>query len=274
VLHRYQRQAEAGPAAPALADPARRVDGLTRGDACEKYQRKIVLIARRLHERLPSDCALTLEDMVSYGAIGLLEAFDRYDDARGIQFNTFAEYRIRGAMLDALRNTDTFTRRRRQLARRIQDATHELTTVFGHPPSPEEVAERLGMDLESYWAAVDRTTPISIVSLEEARSNDGDDDGRPLAEVIFGARGEEVLHTLVQEDARTALKEAIMELPERKRQCVLLYYGRDLSLAEIAEVFGVTPSRISQVLKEARGDLRHTLEGKVAVTDLAPVEAS
>ena len=274
MLHRYQRQAEAEPAAPALADPTRRVDGQTRGEACERYQRKIVLIARRLHERLPSDCALTLEDLVSYGAIGLLEAFDRYDDDRGIQFNTFAEYRIRGAMLDALRNTDTFTRRRRQLARRIQDATHELTSEFGHPPSPEDVAERLGMDLESYWAAVDRTTPISMVSLEEARSNDSEDEGRPLAEVVFGAKGDEVLHTLVQEDARTALKEAIMALPERKRQCILLYYGRDLSLAEIAEVFSVTPSRISQVLKEARNDLKQTLQGSVAVADLAPVEAS
>ena len=274
MLHRYQRQAEAKPAAPALADPTRRVDGQTRGEACERYQRKIVLIARRLHERLPSDCALTLEDLVSYGAIGLLEAFDRYDDDRGIQFNTFAEYRIRGAMLDALRNTDTFTRRRRQLARRIQDATHELTSEFGHPPSPEDVAERLGMDLESYWAAVDRTTPISMVSLEEARSNDSEDEGRPLAEVVFGAKGDEVLHTLVQEDARTALKEAIMALPERKRQCILLYYGRDLSLAEIAEVFSVTPSRISQVLKEARNDLKQTLQGNIAVADLAPVEAS
>ena len=88
------------------------------------------------------------------------------------------------------------------------------------------------------------------------------------------AKGDEVLHTLVQEDARAALKEAIMALPERKRQCILLYYGRDLSLAEIAEVFNVTPSRISQVLKEARNDLKQTLSGNISVTDLAPVEAS
>jgi RNA polymerase sigma factor for flagellar operon FliA len=274
VLHRYQRQAKSPAVERAAADSGRLIDGLDRAKACEKYQRKIVLVARRLHERLPSDCALTLEDLVSYGAIGLLEAFDRFDDDRGIQFNTFAEYRIRGAMLDALRNTDTFTRRRRQLARRIQSATHELTSEFGHPPSPEDVAERLGMDLESYWAAVDRTTPISIVSLEEAHSQDGEEDGRSLAETVFGAKGEEVLHTLVQEDARAALKAAIMSLPERKRQCILLYYGRDLSLAEIAEVFGVTPSRISQVLKEARNDLRQVLLGQVEVTDLAPVEAS
>ncbi len=104
----------------------RRIDGMTRQEACLHYQGKVLLLARRLAERLPRDSELQLGDLVSYGAIGLLEAFDRYDGTRNILFSTYAEYRIRGAMLDALRSNDTFSRRRRQLCKRIEHATHEV----------------------------------------------------------------------------------------------------------------------------------------------------
>ena len=125
------------------AGTPRRVEGMTRDEVCHRFQRKVILLARRLSERLPSDASMQFDDLVSCGAIGLLEAFDRFEPSRGIQFSTFAEYRIRGAMLDALRSSDTFSRRRRQLANRIADlvtAQQEMQTrVYELEPVANQV---------------------------------------------------------------------------------------------------------------------------------------
>ena len=246
----------------------RRVLGLTRDETCARFGSRVLLIARRLSDRLPPDCSLTIEDLAAYGAVGLLEAFDRFEPERKILFSTFAEYRIRGAMMDALRQNDTFTRYRRQMARRLDDAQGTLRLELGRAPDPEETADRLGVDLSTYWHMVDTTRPISYVSIfDEDDSDDGMGGGRTMADVLVGTDGEDPYRALLGQDARLLLKFAIKELPERKRQCVILYYGRGLNLSEIARVFDVTPSRISQVLSAARKDLREMLEDQVALGD-------
>ncbi len=250
-----------------VTDDEPRIDGLTRGQMCHKFRQRILLLARRLSERLPPDCELSIEDLVSFGAIGLLEAFDRFDPTRQIQFSTFAEYRIRGAMMDALRQSDSFTRYRRQLARRIRDATETLTAVLGHPPEPQQIADHLGMDLEDYWQAVNRVMPVTHVSIWENDDPESEAGGRSFAEAIIGTDGQDAYRAILATEARAHLKSAIVALPERKRQCILLYYGRGLNLAEIAQVFNVTPSRISQILSAARRDLRKTLSGHLNLGD-------
>ena len=252
----------------------RRIDGLTRDQICERFRRRVALIARRVADRLPGDCELDVEDLASFGAIGLLEAFDRFDPSRNIQFSTFAEYRIRGAMMDALRSGDSFTRYRRQIARRIQTATAELTSELGTAPAAEQVAARLGMDMAAYWHVMDRTMPVSFVSLYESSEDSGEEKGRPLWEMLAGSDGSELQQRILGEQSRERLKAAILALPERKRQCVILYYGRGLSLAEIAAVFDLTPARICQILATARADLKMALEGIVSPGDLLSPEAS
>lgn len=259
TAHAYKQQTQT---------TGRRIDGMTRQEACLHYQRKVMLLARRLSERLPRDSELGLDDLVSYGAIGLLEAFDRYDGARNIQFSTYAEYRIRGAMLDALRSNDTFSRRRRQLAKRIRVAVDEVRQTEGREPNPQEVADRLGIDLEEYWHAVDRVAPISMVSLDGSAPTD-DEEGRTLLEQIENPHSPLPDHDLDVSDLRDQLKLAVRALPERERHCVLMYYGKELSLAEIAEVYSVTPSRISQILTAARSRLRKKLSVTVDVNDLS-----
>jgi RNA polymerase sigma factor FliA len=243
------------------ANGERLIDGLTRNGICDAYRDRVVLVARRIAERLPSDCNLEMEDLVSLGAMGLLEAFDRFDPDRNILFSTFAEYRIRGAMMDGLRQGDSFTRYRRQLARRIQYGLNELTQALGRAPEHSEVAEHLEMTLEAYYHALDTTQPVSHQSFEEP--DNGAEEGRPLVEVLIGSYGDEGYRAILGTQTRRLLREAIRELPERKRQCILLYYGRGLNLSEIARVFDVTPSRISQILTAARKDLRETLEGLI-----------
>ena len=251
----------------------RRIEGLSREEICRKYQRKILLLSRRISERLPPGCELGGEDLASFGAIGLLEAFDRFDENRDIQFTTFAEYRIRGAMMDALRATDTFTRHRRQVAKEVVEAERKLTGELGRPPQATEVANRLGMDLDTYWRTMDRVKPVSHVRIDASEGPDGGDGGRTFAETIADDSFRSAFSSIMGEQAKQALKEAIQGLPERKRECVLLYYGRDMNLLEVAETFNVTPSRISQILSEARATLRKQLEGVVGAGDLEYREA-
>src|SRR5262245_52198355 len=154
---------------------------MTRDEACRRFQPKVLLLARRVHERLSAEMRLPLDDLAAVGAIGLLEAFDRFDPARSIQFTTFAEYRIRGAMYDALRENDAFSRRRRQLAKKIAAAADTLRRAEGRNPSPDEIASQLGIGLDEYHAAIDRTKPVVHVSLDGGGDSQ-DGEVRPLSD--------------------------------------------------------------------------------------------
>ncbi len=246
------------------APPLRLVDGLTREAACAKYQRKVLLIARRIYERLSSDASVTLDDLAAFGAIGLLEAFDRFDAKRSIQFGTYAEYRIRGAIFDALRTHDTFTRRRRQLARKVENTAEIVRKELGRLPTPNEVADRMEIGLEAYWAALSRTSPVSHVSLE-----DTDLDGRPLLEIIEDGTFSRPGEAMGRDEIRGHLREAIEALPERQRHIVLMYYAKDMSLAEISAVYGVTVSRVSQILTDARDKMKRRLVAVIEPEDIA-----
>lgn len=246
-------------------DAVRRVEGLTRDEICRRYQPKVMLLARRLHERLSSELRVGLDDLAAVGAIGLLEAFDRFEASRGILFATFAEYRIRGAMYDALRENDAFSRRRRQLAKKITQAADQIRRAEGRNPSAEEVAALLEIGVDAYHDAMDRTKPVVHVPLDGP--NDGDDDGgRAMSDRLADPSAGPDAGLFAQE-VKDALKQAILELPDRQRQCVMMYYGSELTLAEIAAVLEVTVSRVSQILSEAREKLKKRLAPTVDPSD-------
>ncbi len=246
--------------------PIRYVEGLTRDEVCVRYRSKVMLLARRVHERLAPDASVTLDDLVSSGALGLLEAFDRFDEGRGIRFGTFAEYRIRGAMYDDLRKGDTFTRRRRELAKRIDEAHETMRRRLGREPNDQEVADYMGVTLARFHSDVAKVQPISHVSIDRPLGDQ--DDARPLVEQITGNSIPLPDTGLKVDGIRSALKDAISELPDRQRHCVQMYYGKEMSLKEIADVYGVTVSRISQILKQARGSLRKRISVHVDGADL------
>jgi RNA polymerase sigma factor FliA len=244
----------------------RRVEGMTRDEACVRFQKKVLLLARRVYERAPKDGHIGVDDLASVGAIGLLDAFDRFDESRGIRFSTFAEYRIRGAMCDALREGDPFSRRRRGLAKAVRHATDTLRLRLGREPRSSEVAAELEMTIDAYNAAVERTAPVTHVPFDVRPDAQGGEQ-LSLSERLAGNETD-ADDVLGDAETREALKVAIGKLPERQRQCVLMYYGKGLNLAEIACVFGVTPSRVSQVLTEARGRLRQLLSSTVDPSDV------
>ncbi|MFH1466324.1 MAG: sigma-70 family RNA polymerase sigma factor [Pseudomonadota bacterium] len=247
----------------------RLIDGEDRGAVCHRYQGKVLYLARRLAERLPADAGISVEDLASYGAIGLLEAFDHFDESLNIRFGTFAEYRIRGAMLDALRSMDALSRRQRSMARQIDQAHRDLQAELGSPPTPEQVAERLGLDMDEYWRALDQSAPVAHMSLDDSDGSSREGDGiSESMDMNLATSGDDVLVAMASVDTRRMLWEAVEALPERKRHCVKLYYGRDCSLAEIAEIYGVSVSRISQILTEARLTLRKALQEQITAQDL------
>lgn len=230
------------------------VEGMTKEDACRAFQPKILQIARKVYAQVRDDAGVGLEDLVGFGAVGLLEAFERYQPGHGQEFAGFAEYRIRGAMLDALRTMDTFTRRRRDTARKIKAAREKAQEAAGRAPTPTEIAREMGASMEEYWLALDIATPVSLMSMEEATDTDG------CIRHAFAGKSQSEAHTQIfAMEARNALRDAITALPERERQVVILYYGRDMNLAEIGEVLGVTPSRVCQVLSLSRGKLKSAL---------------
>ncbi len=232
----------------------RTIDGLDREAVCEKFQAKILRLARKLWTHVRDDAGVTLDDLVSFGVLGLLEAFDRYQEGHGIEFAAFAEYRMRGAMLDALRTMDTFTRRRRDTARRLKAAQSKVRAERGREPKAVEVAAAMGATMDEYWTALDVATPVALVPINEVVDSDGF-----IRAAINPDEDHEAPARIAEAEARLALRHAIQALPERERQVILLYYARDMNLAEIGEVLSVTPSRVCQVLAAARGRLRAAL---------------
>lgn len=245
----------------------RTVEGLTKDQVCVKYQGKVRLIARRIYERLSSEAMMELDDLAGVGAIGLLEAFERFDQGKDVLFSTFAEYRIRGAMYDALRSDDSFTRRRRQLSRKIEGTAKILQGKLGRPPETHEMADSLEMTIEEYHKALDKVRPITHVSIH-SKEQHADGESVPLIDrLVTGSQEDPDMRMTIQK-VREQLAIAIEQLPEKERHCVIMYYGKGLSLAEAAKVYGVTVSRISQILSTARMRLRKRLQATVNIKNL------
>lgn len=230
----------------------------TREEIFEQHRSRILLIARRIAERIPQGSSLTSEDLVSYGAIGLLEAIDRYDATRNNQFSTYADFRIRGAMIDALRSVDDMSRHRREQARDIDVVTSSLARKLRRPPTKQEISDEMGISLEQYHKLLHKTAPVSQTSLDASLDSSEDDGG--LLDIIADQAAVDPLTVVLNNELRADVEKAINTLSTRKRQCVILYYGRNMNLSEIAAVFDLTPSRISQILSTARKELRTSLQ--------------
>ena len=221
----------------------------------EEYKLRIYQIAHRLMSKLPPNHPLEFEDMVSYGAIGLLEAVDRFDDSRNIQFSTFVDYRIRGAMWDAIRSMDDLSRYARDQAKSIEQTKQLFEQHNGRLPTSEELASEMGMSLQEFHVLEGKVQTVQTVSLDWE-----DTEGRrPFIEALADQNHIDAEGLIMEQDFRDQVREAVKGLSDRKRECILLYYGRNLNLSEIAEVFDITPSRVSQILMAARNELKEAL---------------
>ncbi len=249
--------------AGAVDDSPKMIDGLTRKEVIAKYARKVTYIARRIHHRLPSHAPIELDDLVNSGALGLLDALDKFDSSKNTSFGTYVEFRIRGAILDQLRGLDPVSRTVREKANQLQRTTRELELKLGRPPESEEIASAMGLPVTDYYDLLHEVRSINLVSLDGPRGNE--DDGRgTLADVIEDARAELPDEAYDKQEAVKVLAEAVQNgLPERLRNVLIMYYYREMNLKEIGAVLGVTESRVSQLHTEACLRLRAKLAGSL-----------
>jgi RNA polymerase sigma factor for flagellar operon FliA len=210
---------------------------------------QVRLIAKRIHDRLPD--YVSLDDLISSGVVGLLAAIDHFDPSLNVQLNTYAERKIRGAILDGLREMDWAPRETRKKSRLIEAAIHRAKQRYGRDPLEEEIAGELGIELAEYqkWLA-----EVQSIELERLEFAPGDNPGMDLLNFISDDPEQLPSHVVERSELERILGLAIERMPKMERTVLSLYYYEELNLREIAEVVGMHLSRIAQL--RAQGILR------------------
>jgi RNA polymerase sigma factor for flagellar operon FliA len=238
-----------GAAAPPAADEKAGWGGLTMEEKTarvEQYSPLIRYLADRLAARLPDH--IVKDDLISAGVLGLIDAVDRFEPDRGIMFKTYAEFRIKGAMLDELRSLDWVPRTVRRKAGELDRLWRRLESELGHPPTDEESAAALELEMPAYLKLLDEVSAINMLDIEAFRAESvSGGEALDIYEILADETKIDALTVLGQEEARKVLVEAIDALPEKERLVVTLYYHEDLTMKEIGQVMGYTESRISQL---------------------------
>ncbi|MDP3668503.1 MAG: RNA polymerase sigma factor FliA [Telluria sp.] len=210
-------------------------------------------LAHHMKAKLPP--SVEVDDLVQAGMIGLLDAINRYEETHGAQFETYAVLRIRGAMLDELRNSDWLPRSMRQNMRKIETAMSTLQQRLGHPPTESEVAKLLKLSLADYQDMLSDGGGHQLVYYEDFHDNDGHDSFLDR----YAVDDADPLRSLLEGDFRQAVIDAIDALPPREKILMGLYYEEELNLKEIGAVMGVSESRVSQLHTQAVARLRAAL---------------
>ncbi len=199
-------------------------------------------LARQLHARLPQH--IEMDDLLSAGTIGLLDAVARFDGEKKTQFRTYAQFRIRGAMMDSLREGDWSPRTLRRQGRLLQQAKHALVVKGNEAPNDQQMADEMGVPLATYQGLLTDLNGLEVGSLQLERNEDA---GEQLIDSIPGPATNDPLFLCLQGELRERLVAAIEELPEKERLVLSLYYHEELTMKEISEVLGVVGSRVSQL---------------------------
>ncbi|MEJ2670894.1 MAG: FliA/WhiG family RNA polymerase sigma factor [Deltaproteobacteria bacterium] len=225
-----------------------------------QYAPLIKYIASRLALRLPSH--ISLEDLVSSGIIGLIDAVQKFDPSKNINFKTYAEFRIKGAMLDELRSLDWIPRSIRKKSHLLENAYAQLQKDLGRPAEAEEVAELLSLELAEFYELLDETKTVSLVALEEGRKNVNGQINyleHDLLETIQDDEAQDSLFTVHFGELQEIMVQAIESLPDKEKLLISLYYYEELTMKEIGQIMGYTESRISQLHTQAMYRLRYKL---------------
>jgi len=241
---------------PSTLDRRRNVtDDATRDAVLRQHLGLVYHVAQQLARARAND--VELDDLVSAGTLGLIDAFENFDASRGLAFSTFAAPRIRGAMLDELRRLDRVPRSVRRKTRQIDGASMALAGVLGREPGHAELADGLGIDLATLWRWQTERESTQVVSID--RAPNGSDDLRGAGEWLAGETGEEADDAITLAQEAAVLREALLEIPEQERTVLSLYYFEELKLNDIARILEVSESRVSQIRSKAIQRLRRRL---------------
>ncbi len=211
-------------------------------------------LARRIHERLPQH--VDIEDLVSAGVVGLMDAFAKFDPAKKVQFRSYAQFRIRGAILDSLRTLDWSPRELRRKGRAVEEAIRVLTARLGRAPGENEIAAEMGVELEEYQQLLGDLKGLEIGTLHAERN---ESSGEEEMAYVPGRPEEDPLFRCLRSELQERLADAIAHLPDRERLVMTLNYYEEMTMREIGLALGVVESRVSQVHASAVVHLRAAL---------------
>lgn len=258
------------------AGPGGTLPGLARGvyppattptAALNADQEKVLLehlpmvrfLARRIHERLPQH--VDIEDLVSAGVVGLMDAFSKFDPVKKVQFRSYAQFRIRGAILDSLRTLDWSPRELRRKGRAVEEAVRLLTARSGRAPGEAEVAAEMALSLEEYQQLLGDLKGLEIGTLHVERN---EDSGEEELAYVPGRPEDDPLFCCLRGELEDRLSDAILHLPDRERLVMTLYYFEEMTMREIGLALGVVESRVSQVHASAVVHMRSALRDLAA----------
>ncbi|MCB0420540.1 MAG: FliA/WhiG family RNA polymerase sigma factor [Bdellovibrionales bacterium] len=221
-----------------------------------EYAPLIKFIAQKIAIRLPAH--IELDDLISSGVIGLMDAIEKYDPTRDNKFKTYAEFRIRGSILDELRAQDWVPRSIRDKAKMLDKTMVTLESELGRNATDEEVAERLGVDMEEFYDLVNQVRPVSVLSIDDTTTF-SNVDKKSILNILEGCKISNPFNQLKLKSIKETVARSIEDLPERQRLVLSLYYYEDMNLKEIGRILRVTESRVSQLHAQAITRLRSKL---------------
>ncbi|HYE23584.1 MAG TPA: FliA/WhiG family RNA polymerase sigma factor [Clostridia bacterium] len=255
---------------PQFSYASQTVDELERERLLLEHLPEVRYIARRIHDRLPKH--VPVDDLISAGVLGLMDAFQKYDAAKHVQFKSYASFRIRGAILDSLRELDWSPRDLRRKARKLEEANNRLSTQLGRMATETELAEDLGMPIEDFHKFLGELDGLDLGSLQaESDSGAGDDQ---LIEFIAGDPEQSPYVQCWRSELQRALASAIADLPEKQRRVLALYYYEELTMKEVGTVLGIGESRVSQIHSLAVLQLRSRLRSVLGQGTAMPMQTS
>lgn len=247
-----------------LKDYKTHIDAATKDEIIVEYAPLIKYIAQKIASRLPSN--IELDDLISCGVIGLMDAIDKYDPSRDNKFKTYAEFRIRGSILDELRSQDWVPRSVREKAKLVERTMAKLEGELGRVPNDEEMCKELDLSQDEYYELLNKAKSVSMLNIDESASfNKG--DKKLMMGLLENRRNSNPYAAVNYKKAQERIKEGIQSLPEKQRLVLSLYYYEDLNLKEIGQVLNVTESRVSQLHTQAVFKLRSKLRNDFDSSD-------
>ena len=233
-----------------------------REEVIKRYSPMIKYVANRIAMRLPPH--IEVDDLISVGVLGLMDAITKYDSSRGAKFKTYAEFRVRGAILDELRAMDWVPRSIRQKASKVDKVVQELQAKLSRSPEDEEVAKEMGLSLDQFHDTLNETKSIPIFSLEDLGVAKESGEQQSLLDCLAGKADADPQTQIRLIELKEIIAKAIDALPEKERLMVSLYYYEELTMKEIGAVLEITESRVSQIHSKAVYRLRTKLKAIIA----------
>jgi len=227
-----------------------------------RYSPMIKYVANRIAMRLPPH--IEVDDLISVGVLGLMDAISKYDSSRGAKFKTYAEFRVRGAILDELRSLDWVPRSIRQKASAVEKVVRSLEAKLRRLPEDEEVAKEMDLTLDQFYRTIDETKSVPVFSLEDLGIAKESGEQQSLLDCLAGKADADPQTQIRLIELKEIIAKAIDTLPEKERLMVSLYYYEELTMKEIGAVLDITESRVSQIHSKAVLHLRTKLKSIIS----------